>query len=286
MEILFAVIASAEIALHSPNLPSPQPFPLPSVYNFDMTSRLFRFCVPILGLLSGALLTTGFGQSRSAVLVELFTSEGCSSCPPADRVLEKLDSQAIVLSEHVDYWNQLGWKDPFSSAAVTARQQAYSRMLRVDGVYTPEMVVDGEAEFNGSEGQRAVDAIAKASHKKKADVRIARTDGGLRVEVEGAPGGADVFLVLAEDSAASQVSAGENNGRHLHHVAVVRSMQKIGSVKRGASFSREMELPRTAGAQRVIVFLQESGPGRVSGAAMLAPGKLSAVGGPHSAGGE
>jgi len=222
-------------------------------------------------LLSGALLTACFGQSRSPVLVELFTSEGCSSCPPADRLLEKLDPQAIVLSEHVDYWNQLGWKDPFSSPAFTARQQAYGRIFSLD-VYTPEMVVDGEAEFNGSDSGRAAGAISKALHKKKADVRIARVDAGLSVEVQAPPGAADLFLVLADDNAASQVSAGENSGRHLHHVAVVRSIQKIGSVKRGANFSKVLELPRAAGTERVIVFLQESGPGRVSGVAMLPPG--------------
>jgi hypothetical protein len=203
--------------------------------------------------------------------VELFTSEGCSSCPPADRLLEQLDPQAIVLSEHVDYWNQLGWKDPFSSAAVTARQQSYGRIFNLDSVYTPEMVVDGEAEFSGSDSRRASEAIARAGQKKKAEVRISRIDAGLRVEVESAPGSADLFFVLADDSAASQVSAGENSGRRLHHIAVVRSMHKIGSVKRGASFSKVLELPRSAGAQRIIVFLQESGPGRVCGVAMLPP---------------
>jgi hypothetical protein len=223
----------------------------------------------VLALLS--FVVTCAGQSRTPVLVELFTSEGCSSCPPADRLLEKLDPQAIVLSEHVDYWNHQGWKDPFSSAAFTARQQQYSRMLNVADVYTPEMIVDGETEFNGSDSKQALQAIAKAASRKKADVRIVRTDAGLRVEIEGVPGSADVFLALAEDSASSQVSAGENNGRQLHHVAILRSMQKIGSVKRGAGFSKEVELPRPAAAQRVIVFLQPSGLGRVSGAAMLPP---------------
>lgn len=255
-----------------PTLPRHRFFSLPLVYNFDMTSGLHRFANPILLLLSGALLTTCFGQSRSTVLVELFTSEGCSSCPPADHLLEKLDPQVIVLSEHVTYWNQGGWKDPFSSPAFTARQQAYGRSLNLDGVYTPEMVVDGEAEFNGSDSRQAAEAIAKAVQKKKADVRIARIDAGLRVEIEAPPGAADLFLALAEDSAASQVSAGENSGRHLHHVAVVRSIQKIGSTKRGASFSRMLELPGTAATQRIIVFLQESGPGRISGVAMLPPG--------------
>jgi len=179
---------------------------------------------------------------------------------------------AVVLSEHVDYWNHLGWKDQFSSPLFTARQQAYSRIFRLDSVYTPEMVVDGETEFSGGDGARAAEAIAKAGHKKKADVRLFKTDAGLRIEVENAPASADVFLAFAEDPADSQVSAGENAGRKLHHVAVVRSLQKVASVKRGVSFNRVVELPRAAAAQRVVVFLQESGPGRVSGAAILLPG--------------
>lgn len=229
----------------------------------------------MLAVLTSALIATCSAQSRAPVLVELFTSEGCSSCPPADGVLEKLDPQAIVLSEHVDYWDHQGWKDPFSSPAFTARQQAYSRILNTEGPYTPEMVVDGEKEFVGSDGGRAIEAIASAARHKKTGVRLARTDAGLQVDVDAAPGSADLYLALAEDSATSQVSAGENSGRSLHHIAIVRSLRKIGSVKRGAAFSRMVELPRTAAGQRAIVFLQEPGPGRVSGAAMLAAATYS-----------
>ncbi len=223
----------------------------------------------VLAALGGALATMCSAQSRVPVLVELFTSEGCSSCPPADRLLEKLDTQAIVLSEHVDYWDHQGWKDPFAAHAFTARQQAYGRMLNLEGVYTPQMVIDGDKQFVGSDGSQASQAIARAVHRKKAEVRLLRTDAGLQVEVNAAPGSAEVFLALAEEGATSQVSAGENSGRRLHHVAVLRSLQKIGSVKRGGGFSRLVELPRGAAAQRAIVFVQEPGPGRVSGAAML-----------------
>jgi len=205
------------------------------------------------------------------VLVELFTSEGCSSCPPADRLLEALDPQAIVLSEHVDYWDHLGWKDPFSSSTWTARQQAYERILSVDGPYTPQMVVDGEAQFVGSDKRQAVSAIVSASHRPKAGVHLLRTAAGLDIQVEGAPAAADVFLAVAEDSAASQVAAGENKGSHLHHVAVLRSLRKVGTMKRGTAFSRVVELPRAADSQRLVVFVQESGPGRISGAAVLLP---------------
>jgi hypothetical protein len=184
-----------------------------------------------------------------------------------------LDPQAIVVSEHVDYWDHQGWKDPFSSAAYTARQQAYSRILSSEGVYTPQMVVDGEKEFVGNDGRTAAEAISKAARRKKAEVRLSRSDAGLQVDVAAAPASADVFLALADDSDTSQVSAGENNGRRLHHVAVLRSLQKIGSVKKSAAFSRLVELPGSTAGKRVIVFVQESGPGRVSGAAMLAAAK-------------
>jgi hypothetical protein len=221
--------------------------------------------------LGAALLSRGASPSRARVLVELFTSEGCSSCPPADRLLEQLDPQAIVLSEHVDYWNRDGWKDPFSSADSTMRQDGYRRRFNLDSAYTPEMVVDGAAEFSGSLANRAAQEIVKAASQPKTAVRITRTAAGLRVEANAAAISAGVFMALADDSGVSQVSAGENQGRQLHHVAIVRSIRKIGSVKPGAAFSQVVKLPDSAAAQRIVVFVQESGQGRVRGAAMLPP---------------
>jgi len=235
------------------------------MYTLHMVGAFVRLLV-----LTAFLLNLS-AQSRTPVLVELFTSEGCSSCPPADRMLEQLDSKVIVLSEHVTYWNQGGWKDPFSSAEMTARQAVYGRIFTLESVYTPEMVVDGETQFNGSDARKATEALQKAAQKKKADVKIGRSEGGLRIEVENAPASAPVYLALAEDSGASEVAAGENQGRHLHHVAVVRSIQKIGAVKRGVPFTKVMELPRATNSQRIVVFVQESGQGRVSGVAMLPP---------------
>src|SRR5580658_8582882 len=109
---------------------------------------------------------------RWPVLVELFTSEGCSSCPPADRHLQQLDRQVIVLSEHVDYWDHQGWKDPFSSPVFTERQESYARAFGIDGPYTPQMVVDGKAQFTGGDVRRAVDEINKASDFAKASIVI------------------------------------------------------------------------------------------------------------------
>jgi hypothetical protein len=214
-------------------------------------------------------LSTGAGPTRAPVLVELFTSEGCSSCPPADLLLQELDPQTIVLSEHVDYWDRLGWRDPFSSHAFTERQQTYARRFRLDGAYTPQMVVDGAAQFVGSDSRRATEEIGRASRRQRVDPRLMRTPAGVHVEIDAATGAADVMLALADDAAVSQVAAGENQGRKLHHVAVVRSLRKIGTVKRGASFRSDFALPAGATAQRIVVFLQESGQSQVSGAALL-----------------
>jgi hypothetical protein len=225
-------------------------------------------------LAGGALLAqTAAPPLRSPILVELFTSEGCSDCPPADRMLAQLDPHVIVLSEHVDYWDRLGWKDRFSSHEYTLRQEDYAAHFHIDGPYTPQMVVDGVAQFVGSDARKARDEIGKAQQRPKAPVTLARTAEGIRIESGAAPGNAGVFLALAEDSAVSDIAAGENKGRHLLHVAVLKSLRKVGSVKRGAVFSLTAALPAAAAEQRVIVFLQDGTSGPVLGAAELGPGK-------------
>lgn len=206
--------------------------------------------------------------ARAPVLVELFTSEGCSSCPPADRHLQQLDADAIVLSEHVDYWDQLGWKDRFSSPEYTQRQENYAKEFGLDGPYTPQMVVDGAVQFTGGDTRRAAVEIDKAANRPKATIVLGRAEKGVRVDIEEVPHDSDVWLAVADDSDTTRVAAGENKGRTLAHVAVVRSLRKIGFVKRGGAFSRQLELPNSSG-RRVVVFLQEAGQSRVWGAAIL-----------------
>jgi len=225
----------------------------------------------LTAILCGAALSAQAPSSRAPVLIELFTSEGCSSCPPADRVLEQLDSRAIVLSEHVDYWNHDGWKDPWSSSDFTRRQESYERHMGVDGAYTPQMVVDGAVEFNGSDARRAATEIDKSSQRKKAEILLARTDAGLQIDIADAPRSTGVYLAFAENATTSQVSAGENTGKRLHHVAVVRTLKKIGNVKRGEAFHKLIETGPEDRARRAVVFLQYSDLGAVSGAAVLEP---------------
>src|SRR5438128_737063 len=169
---------------------------------------------------------------RVPVLVELFTSEGCSSCPPADELLARLEqtqpvpgAEVIALSEHVDYWNHLGWADPYSSAAFSARQNDYARALETDGNYTPQMIVDGRAQFVGSNANRAREAIAAAARDPKAVLtlgvvsqKLAADSTTLEVRVENLPAGSvdhscDVLLAVTESGLRSSVSRGEIAGR-------------------------------------------------------------------------
>lgn len=238
--------------------------------------------------LAGTALIGAGGSDTSAadrvpVVVELFTSEGCSSCPPADALLQKLDEQPypatelIVLSEHVDYWNHIGWTDPYSSRSYSERQSAYGNRLHIDEVYTPQMIVDGTREFVGSNSQDAQKAISKAAGAPKLAVRIADAalDGDTvhaHIETGLLPAGtrsADVVLITALNHAESHVAAGENSGRRLTHVAVVRAFKKAGSIASGQSFSQEVtiKLEKPSPDLRIIALVQEAGPGKILGAA-------------------
>jgi len=231
----------------------------------------------MIGILMVAGGLWGAEERRVPVLVELFTSEGCSSCPPADALLRQLDqaqpvagARAIVLSEHVDYWNQLGWKDPYSSAEFSRRQGAYARLLGSE-VFTPQVVIDGREQFVGSNGRDIQGSIARAAGKPKAEVRIvsARREGAEAVVTLSIPalakGKAEVWVAAADERDSSSVSKGENSGRRLDHVAVVRTLVKVAAVSRSEGLERSVRLPLGPSPSRVVVFLKETG-GAVVGA--------------------
>lgn len=233
---------------------------------------------------------------RVPVLVELFTSEGCSSCPPADDLLIQLDKtqpisgvEVVVLSQHVDYWNRLGWADPYSSAVFSARQSDYSTAFGQDGVYTPQMVVDGQAEFVGNNRARAQEAIAKAARAPKATISLSKSattsDANasavpLQLRVEKLPpisagDTADVMLAVAESDLRSNVARGENSGRRLTHTAVVRQLSLIGTAT-AANNEAFTASPVVAIGQgwkrtnlRAVVFVQERQSRKVLGVASL-----------------
>ena len=232
----------------------------------------------------------------SPVLVELFTSEGCSSCPPADEWLKEIDqahrigqAEVIVLSEHVDYWNRLGWVDPYSSALFSDRQKRYAPWSGQGGLYTPQMVIDGRDECIGSDRTRALQAIADAARRPKATVTLAFAPGrplqagdpiGVTVRVAGVPGVPaqgfdDVFLAVTESRLDSQVLRGENAGRRLQHTSVVRKLTVLGGLApRMGDFAAAPEVAIESGWNRnnlrVVVFVQDRRSGWILGAASLA----------------
>ncbi|HET8926083.1 MAG TPA: DUF1223 domain-containing protein [Candidatus Acidoferrum sp.] len=261
---------------------------------------LFRFPILILAAIS-VLAVFSLGHlravstqtvsvnddgSRVPVLIELFTSEGCSSCPPADSLLERLDrsqpargAELIVLSEHVDYWDDIGWKDPYSSHEYSERQSAYAGRFGLGSIYTPQMVVDGHIEFVSSDERRAAQAIANATKVEKTLVTISSIrlsdektislhleTGPLASSIEG--NSAEVWIATADDSDESHVSRGENAGRTLRHVAVLRNLVRVGTVTSTDKFSRDVSVRLNNPDSRnikLVAIVQELMAGRVWG---------------------
>jgi hypothetical protein len=232
--------------------------------------------------LSVLCCTPASAASPNPILVELFTSEGCSDCPPAETLLRVLDStqpipgaQVIALEEHVDYWDDGGWRDPFSSHAFTLRQGEYVDRLSVkNGPYTPQMVVDGSDTFVGNDREHAGRSLAKEVSVPKINVQISsiHVEQGralAHIATDAVPSKAEVFIAIALDHAQSQVLRGENGGRHLEHVAVVERLTSVGKLKQGESFAKDVavKLDHPGDAYRAIAFVQEPDQGKVLGAA-------------------
>jgi hypothetical protein len=212
------------------------------------------------------------------VVIELFTSEGCSSCPPADRLLADIVTHApagieiLALSEHVDYWDGLGWRDPFSSRQFTDRQNRYAAHFGPDRVYTPQMIVDGSDELVGSDRGALTQALSRARARTTGQIALAwPRPGDLSVAVTGAGAGAEVMLAITEDGLATDVTRGENAGHRLPHVRVVRSLVKIGQTDGAGAFAVNVPAAAKAGWQaaslRATVFVQARGLGVITAAA-------------------
>jgi len=213
-----------------------------------------------------AVATTGHAQ-ESPIVVELFTSQGCSSCPPADAFLTGLARQrrdVLPLAFHVTYWNSLGWKDPYSLDAATARQREYASHLGYDGVYTPQMVVDGTTGFVGSDRAQGLKVIAGAAPKSVA-VNLARDGQTLLIKVGAGAGQARVLLVGFDATHETPVGRGENGGRTLLESNIVRSLIQIGAWSGSA-----VELRQPPPAGEAFAVLLQTADGRIIGAARLA----------------
>jgi hypothetical protein len=232
-------------------------------------------------------------SAKQPVVVELFTSEGCSSCPPADTLLKQLSNdqpidgaEVIALEEHVDYWNQLGWRDPYSSLDFSTRQQDYASKLRNGSVFTPQMIVDGTVEVIGSRDHEARLAIQRAASAPKAKLTLEpssapdKSGATFNVRVENLPPGinassVELWVAVTEKSLQTNVKAGENSGETLQHADVVRSLQKVKAFKNadnaGTQFTVNFKDAWNPANLRVIAFLADKNNRHILGAAVNHP---------------
>lgn len=223
-------------------------------------------------------------KPREPVLVELFTSEGCSSCPPADRELERLETQqpvvgaeVITLAFHVDYWDSPSWRDAFSSAEYSERQNQYVRRMKLSSSYTPQMIIDGQVELVGSDARSARDLIGKSSSLAKGEVRLEFAGPEIRIVVSGLPkhDAATIYLAAAEDQLKTKVRGGENGGRELSHISVVRALRKVAAVPADSlEYSLSAIVPtkdewKTENL-KYVAFIQEDLSGKVLAAGRIA----------------
>jgi hypothetical protein len=238
-----------------------------------------------LNLAASASAEAPAASQRVPVVLELFTSEGCSSCPPADLALTRLASappprvSVIPLEFHVDYWNRLGWTDPFSNPLFTKRQEEYSHVFHGDGVFTPQMIVDGAKGFVGDEERaRSATKVAGGSPKGVLSMLVSRVGLGVdvSVDIQTLPAGAqqsDLYLAITEDNLTTQVAKGENAGKTLHHSGVVRVLQQVGPAVAGKKLAATIPLDSAWKRPdlKAVAFVQESGK-RIIAAAQVAVG--------------
>jgi hypothetical protein len=247
------------------------------------SQRRWLALAALLGALAGAsLIPSGVGAGeRALTVVELFTSQGCSSCPPADEYLAVLAERddLLALSFHVDYWDYIGWKDPFANADYTKRQRNYQNHFNTRYVYTPQMVVQGAYQTVGSKRVEVAEQIKNAQALPRLDVTLARAAGEIAVRIAPANDSgikaesAFVWLVAFDDRHSTTVTRGENKGRQIVNRNVVRRFDKIGAWN-GAAFDARVAAPAPdgPGGKGVAVLVQSSATGRILGAARLAPG--------------
>lgn len=247
-------------------------------------------------LLATTVLCCGLAPAddrRVPVIVELFTSEGCSSCPAADAFLARLErtqpvagARVVALEEHVDYWNHLGWADPFSAPQYRARQNDYALAARTDNIYTPQMVVNGQVAFVGDDSSRAYQEIAQAAQAQIAAVELKAApnsrnsemvDLSVRVTTPKTAKAreANLYLAVTESNLVASVASGENAGRTLRHSAVVRSFGVIGRIDpRGSNVGQVVSTLRLPHEWRrenlhAVVFVQEPDSFRITGAGII-----------------
>lgn len=221
-------------------------------------------------------------NNQGFAVVELFTSEGCSSCPPADDLVARVqkeynDKPVYILAFHVDYWNRLGWKDVFSNADYSKRQHEYAGYLNLSSVYTPQIVVNGSKEFVGSENGTLHNAIKTALQTASSaqivlnDVKTYQNHVKIHYQADESAKNGVLLLSIVQKAAQSQVKAGENDGRTLSHVQIVRKLQST-SLSNNKSGIADIALPKDFNPQNfeIIGLLQNTVNGKIMAAAKTA----------------
>ena len=248
------------------------------------TRRTVLAAAVLLSLITGLLVPRDAAAEPAAdtqVVVELFTSQGCSSCPPADDLLDELAGRpgVVALSLHVDYWDYIGWKDPYASPQYTARQQHYAEALNLRYVYTPQIVVDGRANVVGSHRAQVLEAIeAAAQRDRPITITFGTRSGGTVIIPEGhAPDeGATVWLAVYDREHVTEIKRGENTGHKLRNANVVRRFERLGTWT-GARLEIPLDLSgaRARGRDGCAVIVQRGRAGPILAAAAMS---LNALG--------
>jgi hypothetical protein len=249
--------------------------------SFSITAFITVAILGLTGFIRTNFLNNAGSENKGFAVIELFTSEGCSSCPPADQLVAKIqrennDKLVYILAYHVDYWDHLGWKDAFSNAGYSKRQSEYAHYLHLQSIYTPQIVVNGKTEFVGSEEGTLRNAI-KTNLQKTAPAQlslvisnVSSDRAGIKYNAAGTDKSTILLLAVLQKNAQTKVERGENSGRTLSHVQIVRKLQKV-SLK-GNEGSVELALPQGFEKQgwEIIGFLQNTANGAITGAAKAA----------------
>lgn len=227
-----------------------------------------RFLVTSLAAFA-MLISAESARAGGPVLVELFTSQGCNSCPPADAYLGDLAKRrdVVALAFHVDYWDYIGWKDTFADAAWTKRQREYSRSLRTTQIYTPQMVVDGGQHAVGSDRRAVERLIGDAAKLERPALELKRAADGLSLKVDG-QGEAEIWIVGYDPKHETKVQRGENAGKTLAEFNVVRGLKRVDAWK-GGTLAKTLAASELPPGSAYAVLVQEAGLGRVLAVATL-----------------
>lgn len=205
------------------------------------------------------------------VVVELFTSQGCSSCPPADALLAQLADRddVIALALHIDYWDYIGWKDSFADPAFTERQRAYARAAGQRSVYTPEMVVGGRDHIIGTKAMKLVESLERhKTARRPVDVSLSKAGSSVKIEARSTStsGPVDILAAIVIPKATVDITRGENAGRRLTYHNIVRDLVRVGTWNGEGSYSATVPLPDGA---KVAIIVQKPNAGPIVGAAQI-----------------